>query len=111
MSNPTKTSSRDVQDMIESEQISIIQRISRVQALQIVVVLLAIVIVFSVMAPDAFLTVFNLRAILMNTSILVVLGIGVTFVIITLLTFVVLRDRRGRRVKRWRWRRRWRWRW
>ena len=83
MSNPTKTSSRDVQDMIESEQFSIIQRISRVQALQIVIVLLTIVVIFSVMAPDAFLTVFNLRAILMNTAILVVLGIGVTFVIIT----------------------------
>ena len=40
MSNPTKTSQQGIQDMIESEQISIIQRITRVQALQIVLVLL-----------------------------------------------------------------------
>ncbi len=83
MSNPTKTSSRDIQDMIDSEQISIIQRITRVQALRIVLVLLAIVAIFSIMAPDAFFTVFNLRSIAMNTAILVVLGIGATFVIIT----------------------------
>ena len=83
MSNPTKTSQQGIQDMIESEQISIIQRITRVQALQIVLVLLAAVVIFSIMSPDAFLTVFNLRAIMINASILIVLGIGVTFVIIT----------------------------
>ncbi|MDA9334498.1 hypothetical protein N9R12_03245 [Actinomycetota bacterium] len=47
MSNPTKTSQQGIQDMIESEQISIIQRITRVQALQIVLVLLAAIVIFS----------------------------------------------------------------
>jgi ribose transport system permease protein len=35
------------------------------------------------MAPDSFLTVFNLRSIMMNTAIFAVLGVGATFVIIT----------------------------
>jgi ribose transport system permease protein len=83
VSAPMKTSSQDIQDMIKSEQVSIIQRITRVQALQIVLVLLAISAVFSIMAPDAFLTVFNLRSIMMNTAIFAVLGVGATFVIIT----------------------------
>lgn len=83
MSTPMKTSNRDVEDMLKSEQITIIQRFTRVQALQIVLVLAVIVALFSIMAPDAFLTVFNLRSIMMNTAIFAVLGVGATFVIIT----------------------------
>ena len=83
MSTPMKTDSRDVEDMIKSEQVTIIQRITRVQALQIVLVLAVIVALFSIMAPDSFLTVFNLRSIMMNTAIFAVLGVGATFVIIT----------------------------
>jgi len=83
MSTPMKTSARDVEDMVKSGDISIIQRITRVQALQIVLVLLFIVILFSILAPDSFLTVFNLRSIMMNTAIFAVLGVGATFVIIT----------------------------
>jgi ribose transport system permease protein len=58
-------------------------RIARLQALQIVVVLALIVAIFSILSPDAFLTTFNLRGIVINTSILAVLGVGMTFVIIT----------------------------
>lgn len=83
MSTPMKTSSRDVEDMIKSEQVTIVQRITRVQALQIVLVLAVIIALFSIMAPDSFLTVFNLRSIMMNTAIFAVLGVGATFVIIT----------------------------
>lgn len=83
MSTPMKTDSRDVEDMIKSEQVTIVQRITRVQALQIVLVLAVIVALFSIMAPDSFLTVFNLRSIMMNTAIFAVLGVGATFVIIT----------------------------
>ncbi len=83
MNASMKTSTQDIEDMIKSEQLTIVQRITRVQALQIVLVLLVIVALFSLMAPDAFLTVFNLRSIMMNTAIFAVLGVGATFVIIT----------------------------
>ena len=76
MSTPMKTSSRDVEDMIKSEQVTIVQRITRVQALQIVLVLAVIIALFSIMAPDSFLTVFNLRSIMMNTAIFAVLGVA-----------------------------------
>jgi ribose transport system permease protein len=58
-------------------------RLARLQALQIIIVLAVIVIVFSALKPSAFLTVFNIRGIVQNTAILAVLGVGMTFVIIT----------------------------
>lgn len=83
MSTNIKSSAQDVKDLLDSEKVSAIQRITRLQALQIVVVLLVICVIFSIMAPDSFLTVFNLRSIVMNTAIFAVLGVGATFVIIT----------------------------
>jgi ribose transport system permease protein len=58
-------------------------RLARLQALQIIIVLAVIVIIFSALKPSAFLTVFNIRGIVQNTAILAVLGVGMTFVIIT----------------------------
>jgi ribose transport system permease protein len=58
-------------------------RIARLQALQIIVVLAVIVVIFSVIKPGSFLTVFNIRGIVQDTSILAVLGVGMTLVIIT----------------------------
>ena len=58
-------------------------RLARLQALQIIIVLLVIVVIFSIMKPSAFLTVFNIRGIVQDTAILAVLGVGMTFVIIT----------------------------
>jgi ribose transport system permease protein len=58
-------------------------RLARLQALQIIIVLAVIVIVFSALKPSAFLTVFNIRGIVQDTAILAVLGVGMTFVIIT----------------------------
>lgn len=69
--------------IVDSEKISVWRRITRIQAAQIVLVLVAICIVFSFMAPDAFPTVFNVRSIIVNTSIFAVLGVGATLVIIT----------------------------
>jgi ribose transport system permease protein len=83
MSTMIKSSADDVRNLLDSEKLSIVQRITRVQALQIVLVLAVIVAIFSFMAPDSFLTVFNLRSIIMNTAIFAVLGVGATFVIIT----------------------------
>lgn len=58
-------------------------RLLKAQTLQIVLVLLVIVIVFGALAPNSFLSPFNIRGIVVNTSILAVLGVGMTFVIIT----------------------------
>ncbi len=58
-------------------------RLARLQALQIIIVLAVIVIIFSALKPSAFLTVFNIRGIVQDTAILAVLGVGMTFVIIT----------------------------
>jgi len=67
----------------EEEPTGRLARLSRLQALQIIIVLAVIVVIFSVMRPSSFLTTFNIRGIVQNTSILAVLGVGMTFVIIT----------------------------
>jgi len=53
------------------------------QAMQIVLVWLAIVVIFSVLSPDAFLAVANFRNIAISVSILAILGVGTTFIIVT----------------------------
>ncbi|WP_062210363.1 ABC transporter permease [Demequina oxidasica] len=53
------------------------------QAMQIVLVWLAIVVIFSVLSPDAFLSVSNFRNIAISVSILAILGVGTTFIIVT----------------------------
>jgi ribose transport system permease protein len=58
-------------------------RIGRSQAAQIVLVLALIVVIFAVLSPGKFLTPFNIRTTIQDTSILAVLGVGMTFVIIT----------------------------
>jgi ribose transport system permease protein len=55
----------------------------RFQALQILILLAVTIAIFSFMKPDTFLTVFNFRGIIQNTAIYAVLGIGMTFIIIT----------------------------
>ena len=60
-----------------------LMRLARLQALQIIIVLAVVVVIFSAMEPSKFLTIFNLRGIVINTSILALLGVGMTFVIIT----------------------------
>jgi len=48
------------------------------------VLLLAVTVaIFTILRPGTFLTPFNIRGIVQNTSILAVLGVGMTFVIIT----------------------------
>ncbi len=59
------------------------ERIARLQALQIVLLLAITVAIFSILRPHTFLTGFNIRGIVQNTSIYAVLGVGMTFVIIT----------------------------
>lgn len=63
--------------------VSILGRILRAQAFQIFLILVVIVAVFSALAPGTFAQWSNFRLILQNASILAVLGVGMTYVIIT----------------------------
>ena len=68
---------------ILDENQSIFKRALKIQALQVVLVLLVIVLAFSAVAPDTFLTFFNLRNVMINVSLFAILGVGMTFIIIT----------------------------
>jgi ribose transport system permease protein len=59
------------------------QRLVSANTFWIALVLLALIIVFTAMAPNEFATVFNLQTTLIETSVLLVLSVGMTFVIIT----------------------------
>jgi ribose transport system permease protein len=53
------------------------------QAFQILLILIIILVIFSLLAPQDFPTWGNARQVLQNMSILAVMGIGMTFIIIT----------------------------
>ncbi|WP_265522300.1 ABC transporter permease [Oerskovia flava] len=55
----------------------------KAQAMQIVLVWLGIVVLFSVLSPEAFFDSNNFRNIAISVSILAVLGVGTTFIIVT----------------------------
>lgn len=63
--------------------IGTLRRLLGLQPVQILGVLLIICIVFSVLAPVSFPAWSNARSIIVNVSVLGVLGVGMTFVIIT----------------------------
>ncbi|BEP14139.1 ABC transporter permease [Acidothermaceae bacterium B102] len=83
MSTSSTETKAETAPVLEDAPSGRLARIARLQALQIVIVLALIVVIFSVMKPNSFLTVFNIRGIVINTSILAVLGVGMTYVIIT----------------------------
>ncbi|WP_082096020.1 ABC transporter permease [Demequina flava] len=60
-----------------------VQHMARAQAMQIVLVWLGIVAVFTALAPGAFFDVANFRNIAISVSILAILGVGTTFIIVT----------------------------
>lgn len=60
-----------------------LRQILGIQSFQILIVLIIIMLVFSALAPTIFPQWGNVRQIVQNVSILAVLGIGMTFVIIT----------------------------
>lgn len=62
---------------------SVPARLLRMQAFQILLVLLLIIAVFATLAPHNFANLSNARQIVQNASILAILGVGMTFVIIT----------------------------
>ncbi|MFC4222895.1 ABC transporter permease [Lysinibacter cavernae] len=61
----------------------VLGKVLRIQAFQILIVLVAIFLIFTALAPTIFPDWTNVRQIVQNVSILGVLGIGMTFVIIT----------------------------
>ena len=71
------------QEIVAESSPGLVKTITRAQATQIVVVLFGLFILFSLINPEAFVSVFNFRSIIVNASIFIVLGVGVTFVIIT----------------------------
>ncbi|MGY1692888.1 ABC transporter permease [Geodermatophilus sp. SYSU D00697] len=60
-----------------------LQRLLSAQAFQILAVLLILVVLFSAAEPDAFLSINNFRNIVVNVSILAIIGVAMTFIIIT----------------------------
>jgi ribose transport system permease protein len=61
----------------------LVKRLAGANTFWIALVLVALVIVFSVLAPNAFPTLYNFQLLLIETAVLLVLSVGMTFVIIT----------------------------
>lgn len=62
---------------------NVVTRVVKMQAFQILLVLVAIWVVFALLAPSQFANTANMRLIAQNAAILAILGVGMTFVIIT----------------------------
>jgi ribose transport system permease protein len=81
---PTKGTARhEAAGTSDDAEIPVVQRIVRMQAFQILLVLVVIVAVFATLAPHNFANLSNARQIVQNASILAILGVGMTFVIVT----------------------------
>lgn len=62
---------------------SLRKRLSGANTFWIALVLLALIVVFTLLAPGQFATLFTFQTLLIETSVLLVLSVGMTFVIIT----------------------------
>src|SRR5690554_2507284 len=60
-----------------------VSTMAKSQAMQIVFVWLGIGIIFSILSPEAFLSIANFRNTAISMSILAILGVGTTFIIVT----------------------------
>jgi len=67
----------------EDQKTGFFKGLLKAQAFQILLILIAIVLVFSALAPESFAQWSNFRLIIQNASILAVLGVGMTYIIIT----------------------------
>jgi ribose transport system permease protein len=70
-------------DEEEVEHVTRWQRLATGSTTWIILILAAMLVVFSVMEPDSFATVNNFRNLATNAAILLVIAVGMTFVIIT----------------------------
>jgi ribose transport system permease protein len=85
-SNMTSTSAGNPKSdfaIIDTGKSSILSRFSKIQAIQVVGVLVVLYAIFAALAPHTFLTWFNFRNLAITVSLFAVMGIGMTFVIIT----------------------------
>jgi ribose transport system permease protein len=83
MSALSTAGATDVVEATEDQPGGRLRSVLRLQVLQIVLLLAVTIAIFGALQPDTFLTPFNFRGIVQSTSILAVLGVGMTFVIIT----------------------------
>ncbi|GAA5152796.1 MULTISPECIES: ABC transporter permease [Amycolatopsis] len=79
------TATKEIQSTVEGGfgKRSLGQRLIGANTFWIALVLVALIIVFSVLKPGQFATVFTFQTLLIETSVLLVLSVGMTFVIIT----------------------------
>jgi ribose transport system permease protein len=68
---------------LEDASTTILGRLQAIQGFQILILLLLVVVIFTALEPGSFMNYQNFRTIAVNTAILAVLGVGMTFVIIT----------------------------
>ena len=61
----------------------LLKRLLKLQSFQILLVLIVIYLIFTALAPDIFPGWVNMRSVIQNVSILAILGIAMTYVIIT----------------------------
>jgi ribose transport system permease protein len=71
------------EDMTGRPQLTIWQKLGSSNTLWVGVILVALVVVFSVLHPGAFLSLFNIQVLFIQLSLLLLLAVGMTFVIIT----------------------------
>ena len=83
MSAPKSLSTETVAIGTLEPKVGFFRGLLRAQAFQILIVLLVIVLIFSLLAPSTFGQWSNFRLIIQNASILAVLGVGMTYIIIT----------------------------
>ncbi|MCP3798178.1 ABC transporter permease [Allokutzneria sp. A3M-2-11 16] len=76
-------STLDYESTVNTEQQSLGKRLFSANTLWTGLVLLVLYAVFSIMRPDAFLTLFTFQTLLIEAAVLLVLTVGMTFVIIT----------------------------
>ncbi|TVT48373.1 ABC transporter permease [Amycolatopsis rhizosphaerae] len=79
------TTTPEIQSTVEDRfgKRPLVQRLVGANTFWIALVLLALIAVFTVLAPAQFATLFTFQTLLIETSVLLVLSVGMTFVIIT----------------------------
>jgi ribose transport system permease protein len=72
-----------IEDEEQEFRVPLWRRLATGSVTEILLILVAMVVVFAILEPDAFATVNNVRNIATNAAILLVISVGMTFVIIT----------------------------
>jgi ribose transport system permease protein len=77
------TTVQEPEELEQAETVTRWQRLATGSTTWIILILAGMIVVFSVLEPDAFATVNNARNVATNAAILLVIAVGMTFVIIT----------------------------